>query len=107
MESQLLNFEGNYESLGDWLKKRSSLLILDNSIKDLYDDQIERLEKCIFDAKERGASIIVFSDDISELFKFCDYIYILRYGKIKAFLKREEFSEERILKIAYGIVQEN
>jgi len=106
MESQLLSFEGTYESLGDWLKKRSSLLILDNSIKDLYDDQIERLEKCIFDAKERGASIIVFSDDIDELFKFCDYIYILRYGKIKAFLKREEFSEKKILKIAYGIEQE-
>lgn len=107
MESQLLSFEGNYESLGDWLKKRSSLLILDNSIKDLYDDQVERLERCIYDAKERGASIIVFSDEIKELFKFCDYIYILRYGKIKAFLKREEFSEEKVLKIAYGIVQES
>jgi len=103
MESQLLSFEGNYESLGDWLNKRSKLLILDNAVKDLYDDQIDRLKKCIFDAKARGSSIIVFSDDLKELFEFCDYMYIFRYGKIKAFLKREDFSENKVLKIAYGI----
>jgi ribose transport system ATP-binding protein len=51
-------------------------------------------------AKELGISIIVFSDELSELIGMCDTLVVMNSGQIKKTMRRSEgFTEEAIVEV--------
>jgi ribose transport system ATP-binding protein len=49
----------------------------------------------------KGAAVIFVSSDIPELLGVCHRITVLSKGKIAGTLNRDEFSQEKVLSLAY------
>jgi len=89
--------------LSKWVFINSQVLILDEPTKNI--DKGTKLEFYGFMNKYilEGKSIIFISSDIQELMGMSDRMLILYDGEIKETLMKSEFSEERIVKCASGI----
>lgn len=53
-----------------------------------------------------GVGVIIISSDLPELIGMCDRIIVMHQGRIIGELRREEFSEERIMAYAAGIASQ-
>jgi len=53
---------------------------------------------------DEGKCIVMVSSEMPELIGMSDRIYIMRMGKVVGELKREEFSQEKILEYASGLI---
>ncbi len=60
----------------------SKLIIMDEPSSSLTDDEMKHLGKIIFQLKDRGISIIYISHKLDEIFKFCDFVTVMRDGKV-------------------------
>ena len=49
---------------------------------------------------EAGVSIIMISSDMPELLGMCDRLMVVKAGKKTGELTRDEFSQEKVLKLA-------
>jgi ribose transport system ATP-binding protein len=56
-------------------------------------------------AKE-GKAIVMISSDMEEILGMSDRIIVLSEGTIEGELKKEEFSQERVLALASGLSKE-
>jgi ABC-type sugar transport system ATPase subunit len=54
----------------------------------------------------QGTGVIVISSDLPELIGICDRILVMHRGRITGELRREEFSEARVLSYAAGLKRE-
>ena len=50
-------------------------------------------------------AIIMVSSELAELIGMCDRIYIMCQGRITGCLSRDEFSQERIMMCATGLMK--
>ena len=49
---------------------------------------------------QTGLTIIMISSDMPELLGMCDRLMVLKGGKKTGVLERDEFSQEKVLKLA-------
>ncbi len=73
------------------------LLILDEPTSSLTDAETENLFRIINDLKNRGISILYISHRLTEVFKICDRISILRDGRFVKTLKVAETNEDEVI----------
>ena len=52
---------------------------------------------------QQGKSVIMISSEIPELMGVCDRIAVMAEGRLSGEVRREEFSQERIMALASAI----
>lgn len=90
--------------LAKWIGANSDVLILDEPTRGIDVGAKHEIYKIMVDLTKEGKSIIMISSDMQELLGMSDRIIVLCKGRQMGEIKREEFSQERVLSHAAGIV---
>ncbi len=85
------------------LLAQPKLLIIDEPTRGVDVGAKREIYQLLNNLKENGMGIIMISSEIPELLGVCDRIAVMSNRKISGELKRDEFSQEEILKLAIGI----
>lgn len=87
--------------LARWLMIEGEVLILDEPTRGIdVGAKLEIYQIMTQLVKEKGLSIIMISSELPELIGMCDRIYVMNKGYITGVIGREEYSQERIMKLA-------
>jgi ABC-type sugar transport system ATPase subunit len=102
-QSMALLSGGNQQKVlaARWLLKRDlRVLLVDEPTRGI--DVVARSEiyKLLDELAAEGLGILVASSEIEELIGLCERIYVMREGHIRAGLKAEEVTPERLLAAA-------
>jgi ABC-type sugar transport system ATPase subunit len=76
------------------------VLILDEPTKGIDVGAKAEFHRIIFDCAREGMAVLIVSSELPELIPLCDRIVVVRNGTISGELLKNDFSEERILKLA-------
>jgi len=88
--------------LARWWATQPRVLILDEPTRGIDVGAKVEIHNLIGDFLARGGAVIIISSELPELIGVCDRILVLSQGQIRGELKREEFSQEKILALATG-----
>lgn len=89
-------------SLAKWINRDCNVMIIDEPTRGIDVGAKVEIYHLINEIAYRGVAVIVVSSETAELIGICDRILVLRKGEIQGELKREEFSEEAILRLSLG-----
>jgi ribose transport system ATP-binding protein len=92
--------------LGKWLTARPRILLLDEPTRGVDVGAKAEIYEILRGLAGEGTSILVVSSELPELMTLCDRIMVLSNHQISGELNRDAFSEEALLKLAYGQNQE-
>jgi len=84
------------------LSARSELLIMDEPTASLSGKEAEILFGIIESLKEKGFSVIYISHRLEEVYRLSDRLTILRDGKNKALLSRQEIEPLKMIQLMIG-----
>lgn len=103
----LLLSGGNQQKvvIAKWLLVNPKLLIVDEPTRGVDVGAKEEIYELLHAFVESGKSLLVISSDMTEVLSISDRIIILSEGEITGEMVRGEFSEEKILKYASGLLR--
>ena len=84
------------------LSQNVKLLILDEPTAALNDDDSENLLKLLKELKKEGITSIMISHKLKEVEAIADSITVIRDGKVVSRMKKEEITEQAIIKHMVG-----
>ena len=88
--------------LAKWLARNPKVLLLDEPTRGVDVGAKAEIYAILRDLARNGVALLVVSSETSELMTLADRIVVLAEHHVQGELKRSEFSEENILKLAYG-----
>lgn len=91
--------------LAKWLAKTPKILLLDEPTRGVDVGAKAEIYGILRDLVAQGMSMIVVSSELPELITLCDRIMVMAGQEIQGTLVRSEYSQERILHLAYGQTQ--
>lgn len=111
IEDNIMNLSGGNQQkivLSKWLMRELKVLILDEPTRGVDVGAKVEIYHIITELAQKGMAIIIVSSELPEIMGMCDRIIVLGNGKVTGNLKRQEFSQERIMRAAtcvetYGI----
>lgn len=83
-----------------WLLATKNILILDEPTRGIDVKTKSDIYHLIDKLTAKGLSIIFISSEMPELINMCDRIVVMNQGRTTGILKREEFSQERIMELS-------
>ncbi len=83
-----------------WLAAKSKVFIMDEPTVGIDVGAKNEIYKLINKLAKEGSSILFISSYMPELIAICDRIFVMKDGKFVGEVKRQNFSEEEILKMA-------
>ncbi|MGC8576220.1 MAG: sugar ABC transporter ATP-binding protein [Caldisericum sp.] len=83
-----------------WLAANSKIFIMDEPTVGIDVGAKNEIYKLINKLAKEGSAILFISSYMPELISICDRIFVMREGKFVGEVKRQNFSEEEILKMA-------
>lgn len=86
--------------LAKWMMTDPDILILDEPTRGIDVGAKYEIYKLMSDLAKQRKGIIMISSELPELIGMCDRIYVMAKGQIMGELKRDEFSQESIMKLA-------
>ncbi len=86
--------------LAKWMVTNPDILILDEPTRGIDVGAKHEIYKLMTMLAKQGKALIMVSSELPELIMMCDKIYVMSKGKITGVLRREEFSQERIMAYA-------
>ncbi len=86
-----------------WFGAGPRLLILDEPTRGVDVGAKADIYALIEHARAEGMAVIVVSSELDELFSLADRIAVLRKGQVGSVVDRDEFSKERIMRVAAGV----
>jgi ABC-type sugar transport system ATPase subunit len=86
--------------LAKWLLKSPKVLILDEPTRGIDVGAKYEIYRLMCALAGQGAAIIMISSELPELIGMCDRIAVMSQGKLTGELNRDEFSQEKIMKLA-------
>jgi ribose transport system ATP-binding protein len=95
---------GNQQKLvmAKWLFRNAEVLMLDEPTRGIDVGAKAEIHELLRRLAEAGKAILVVSSEVPELVALCDRILVLLRGRLASEVKRDEFSESRILSLACG-----
>ena len=90
-------------SLAKWLATKPSVLILDEPTRGVDVGARYEIYTIMKDLAAAGHTIIMISSDLPEVIGMSDRVYVMYEGKLTGEIKKEELSEESIMRYAAGI----
>jgi len=85
--------------LAKWMLSEPDVLLLDEPTRGIDVGAKYEIYTVINSLAEAGKAVIVISSEMPELLGICDRIYVINEGEIAGELQKDEFSQERIMKI--------
>lgn len=86
--------------LGRWLLSGPEVLLLDEPTRGIDVGAKYEIYKLISELADSGKGIIMVSSEMAELIGICDRILVMSGGRVAGELKRDEFTQERIMSLA-------
>lgn len=93
---------GNQQKMviAKWLMRNPRIIIMDEPTRGVDVGAKREIYSIMTDLVKRGVSIIIISSELPELISMADRILVIAGGKITGELKRGEFSQNAIMKLA-------
>ena len=91
--------------LGKWLATKPDVLILDEPTRGVDVNAKFEIYTIINELAKQGIAIIMVSSELPEIINMCDNVCVVRAGKLVAKLRRDELTQEEIMKYAAGGVE--
>lgn len=91
--------------LSRWMLCEPDVMILDEPTRGIDVGAKFEIYKLMTEIVKENKAIIMVSSEMAELIGMCDRIYIMCQGRITGCLSREEFSQERIMMCATGLMK--
>jgi ribose transport system ATP-binding protein len=88
--------------LGKWLQIQPRILLLDEPTRGVDVGAKEEIYGILRGLAETGTAILVVSSELPELTGLCDRIMVMSNHQITGQLERGAYSEEALLRLAYG-----
>ena len=88
--------------LAKWLFRNTEVLIFDEPTRGIDVGAKYEIYLLLWKLAARGKAVIIVSSDLPEMMGICHRIIVFSNGRITGELTREEFSQERILAMAYS-----
>jgi ribose transport system ATP-binding protein len=88
--------------LAKWLARDPKVLLLDEPTRGVDVGAKAEIYAILKDLARNGVALLVVSSEMPELMTLADRILVLAEHQIQGTLQRADFSEENILKLAYG-----
>ena len=89
--------------LAKWLFGNSDILIFDEPTRGIDVGAKQEIYRLMVELVKEGKVIIMISSDMPELIGMSDRILVMHSGKVMGELQKDEYSQERILRMASGI----
>jgi ribose transport system ATP-binding protein len=89
--------------LAKWLNSNCRLLIIDEPTRGVDIGAKIEIYDLVSELAQKGMAIILISSETEELVGICDRIIVMRKGQIQGELRKDEFSEEEILRLSLGL----
>jgi ribose transport system ATP-binding protein len=86
--------------LAKWLGTECKLLILDEPTRGVDVGAKVEIYNIINELAEGGLGIVVISSEMIELIGICDRVMVMRGGRIRGILEKDQLSEENIMRLA-------
>lgn len=93
--------------LAKWLGASTDVLILDEPTRGIDVGAKQEIYRIMVGLTKQGKSIIMISSDMPELLGMSDRVIVLCKGRQMGEILRENFSQERVLSYAAGIVEDS
>jgi len=90
--------------LGKWLAAKSELLIFDEPTRGIDVGAKFEIYKLMNEIVEKGKTILLISSEMEELMGMSDRIIVLAEGRMTGELKKDEFNQNTIMKMASAVV---
>ena len=87
-----------------WMSIQPKVIIFDDPTRGVDVGSKADIYQILKDSASRGVGIIMISSELSELIGVCDRILAFHCGRIMGEILRKDFSEERIMTLAAGII---
>lgn len=105
-EEQIVNnlSGGNQQKvvLAKWLAVNPKVLILDEPTRGVDVGAKAEIYAIVDKLANSGMAVIMISSELPEIINMCDRVYVVHSGKISGELKRDEFSQKKIMYYATG-----
>ncbi|SCP97704.1 sugar ABC transporter ATP-binding protein [Anaerobium acetethylicum] len=89
--------------LGKWLAANSELIIFDEPTRGIDVGAKFEIYKLINNLVEQGKTILLISSEMEELMGMSDRILVLAEGRITGELRKEEFKQDSIMRMASAV----
>jgi len=88
--------------LARWLRRRPSVLLLDDPTRGVDANARAQIAVALADAQAAGTAIVLVSSDLDELCELSDRVIVLVRGTVVAELPRALLDPRRVARLAYG-----
>jgi ABC-type sugar transport system ATPase subunit len=92
--------------LARWLMEDPAVVVLSEPTRGVDIGAKSEVYRLIQDTAERGAGVLVISSEMPELLGLADRILVMLHGRIVGEFDREDATEEGIVELALGAVEE-
>lgn len=89
--------------IAKWLLTEPEVLILDEPTRGIDVGSKAEIYKLIGSLAKAGKAIIIVSSELPEVMGISDRIFVVRNGEIVAEKERDEFTQEELMKHAFGV----
>ncbi len=103
LDTAIENLSGGNQQkviLARWMIRDPDILILDEPTRGIDVGAKYEIYNLITTLAKEGKGIVIVSSELTELIGMCDRIYVMRKGTISGMLKRKDFTQENIMKMA-------
>lgn len=100
------NFSGGNQQktvIAKWLATNPKLIILDEPTRGVDVGAKSEIYSLVNDLTKAGVGIVFVSSELPELLGVCDRILVVHEGRITGEFRKEEATEEKILRAAAGM----
>lgn len=105
VETRVTNLSGGNQQkvvLGKWLALEPKVLIVDEPTRGIDVGAKAEIYRLLRALADKGVAVIVVSSDMEEVLGISDRIAVMHEGAIAGILDRAEFSEEKVMNLAFG-----
>lgn len=81
----------------------SDIIIMDEPTRGIDVGAKQEIYKLMRSLVREKKALIMISSELPELIMMCDRIYVMAKGKITGMMKKEEFTQEKIMTYATGV----
>lgn len=86
--------------LGRWLSENVRVLMLDEPTRGVDVGAKREIYEIIYELAEQGVGVLLVSSELPEVLGVCDRILVMREGAIAGELKRNEATEDKVIRLA-------
>ena len=88
--------------LAKWINSGADVLLIDEPTRGVDVGARAQIYDILFELADQGKTLIVVSSDLEELMTISDRIAVMKKGVFAGELFRDDFSEEKLLRLAIG-----